>query len=78
MGTDNDKELRTSVFGLERENWKNADSALDSRAKQSKHLPDSNKEKGDTRVGRNLRSVDSRYSFRGNKLRVYPQDGEEL
>jgi len=44
----------------------------------SEDLPNHYKEESDRGVGRNLRSVDSRYSFRGDKLRVYPQGDEEL
>ncbi len=78
MGIDNYPKVRPGIFSVGRKNGKDFDSSTDSGEVKGKDLSDSNKEEGNTRVARDLREVDARYSFRGNKLRVYPQNEDEL
>ena len=78
MGTKDDKTVWTGVSRLAGADRKDTNSSIDSGELEGQDMPDSDKEESNRRVGRDLREVDSRYSFRGNKLRVYPQNEEEL
>ncbi len=78
MGTKHNQNKGPSVPSLGREDREDIDSSTNGGEVKGKDLSDSNKEESYPRVARHLREVDSRYSFRGNKLRVYPQNEEEL
>ena len=78
MGIGHSKEVWTSIPKLGGKDGQDPDSPTDGGGQSSQDVSNRDEEASHRRLGRNLRSVDSRYSFRGNQLRVYPYTEEEL